>query len=190
MKKHTLLTLLATSFAVMLAFGNNAQALTFGDQFDLGQVLFGIPSGDQDRTDYVNHLVGMTQGTSDTALGQTFNRSNNSCGACTPVAVADITNGTGTQIDLGAGGSLYLFAKYDGPNAGSEVWYIGGLTGVITIPAKGLQADIDAGHSYGLSGWSIWGGTPTSTPDSGATAALLGLGLAGLAGLRARFGRH
>jgi protein with PEP-CTERM/exosortase system signal len=190
MRKYTLLALLAASCAVMLAFGSNAQALTFGDGNDLGQVLFGIPSGDQDRTDYVNHLVGMTAPSSDTFQGQDFNRTSNSCGTCAPVAVVDITNGTGTNIDLGAGGSLYLFAKYDGKNAGSEVWNIQGLTGIITIPAQGLQADIDAGHPYGLSGWSIWGGTPTTTPDAGATAALLGLGLAGLAGLRARFGRH
>ena len=185
MRKHTLLTLLATACAAMLAFGNNAKALTFGDGNDLGQVISGIPSGDQDRTDYVNHLVGMALGSSDTFAGQDFHRTNNSCGACTPVNVSDITNGTGTSIDLGAGGSLYLFAKYDGPNAGAEVWYIGGLTGVITIPAKGLE-----GQKYGLSGWSIWGGTPTTTPDSGTTAALLGLGLTGLGALRARFGRH
>ena len=184
MKKHTLLTLLATACAAMLAFGHNAKALTFGDDRDLGQVLFGIPSGDQDRTDYVNHLIGMTLGTSDTFAGQSFNRSFASCGACTPVDVSTISNGKTTSIDLGAGGSLYLFAKYDGPNAGSEVWYIGGLTGIITIPAKGLD-----GQKYGLSGWSIWGGTPT-TPDSGATAALLGVGLTGLGALRARFGRH
>jgi hypothetical protein len=190
MKKHKMLALLATACAVMLAFGNNAQALTFGDGNDLGQVLFGIPSGDQDRTDYVNHLVGMPAPSSDSFQGQTFNRTSNPCGACTPVLVTDIHNGSSTSIDLGAGGSLYLFAKYDGKNAGSEVWYIGGLSGVITIPSEGLQADIDAGHAYGLSGWSIWGGTPTHVPDSGATAALLGLGLAGLAGLRAKFGRH
>ena len=190
MRKH-ILALLATSCAVMLAFGYNAQALTFGDGNDLGQVLFGIPSGDQARTDYVNHLISLAPGTiGDSFQGQTFNRTSNSCGTCTPVLVTDIHNGTGTSIDLGAGGSLYLFAKYDGKNAGSEVWNIQGQTGIITIPAQGLQADIDAGHAYGLSGWSIWGGTPTSTPDGGATAALLGLGLAGLAGLRARFGRH
>jgi VPDSG-CTERM motif len=183
MRKH-ILTLLATSCAVMLAFGNNAQALTFGDGNDLGQVLFGIPSGDQDRTNYVNHLVDMTLGDSDSFSGQDFNRTFNSCGTCPHVDVANITNGTGTGINLGSGGSLYLFAKYDGPNAGSEVWNIQGLTGSITIPQKGL-----AGQKYGLSGWSIWGGTP-STPDGGTTAALLGLGLAGLAGLRARFGRH
>ena len=31
---------------------------------------------------------------------------------------------------------------------------------------------------------------PVTIPDGGATAALLGLGLAGLGGLRARFGRN
>ena len=186
--RKRILTLLATSCAVMLAFGYNAQALTFGDGNDLGQVLFGIPSGDQDRTDYVNHLVGMTPGTSDSALGQDFIRSLNSCGSCTPVNVTDITNGTpgDVNVDLGSGGYLYLFGKYDGPNAGSEVWYVAGLTGVIDIPAKGTP---DKNNKYGLSGWSLWKGGETNTPDSGTTAALLGLGLTGLAALRARFGR-
>ena len=171
----------------MLAFGNNAKALTFGDGNDLGQVLFGIPSGDQDRTDYVNHLVGMGQGTQDTFQGQDFNRLNASCGTCATVNVADITNGGTNQIDLGSGGSLYLFAKYDGPNAGSEVWNIQGLSGIITIPQNGTP---DKDNKYGLSGWSIWSGGGTNTPDGGTTAALLGLGLTGLAGLRAKFGRH
>jgi hypothetical protein len=174
---------LAASCAVMLAFGSNAQALTFGDGNDLGQVLFGIPSGDQDRTDYVNHLISLAPGTiGDSFQGQTFNRTSISCGTCPTVDVADITNGTGTQIDLDGGGSLYLFAKYDGPNAGSEVWNIQGLTGTITIPPTGL-----AGQKYGLSGWSIWGGTPVSTPDSGTTAGLLGLAMIGLTALRAKF---
>jgi len=172
--------------ALVLAFGVSAKALTFGDGNDLGTVHFGIPSGDQFRTDYVNHLVGMTPGTTDSALGQDFTRTSNSCGSCAPVNVLDISNGTGTNVDLGSGGYLYLFAKYDGPNAGSEVWYIAGLNGVITIPSDGLPSDP---KQYGLSGWSIWKGGGTSTPDSGTTAALLGLGLTGLAGLRARFGR-
>src|SRR6478672_13892817 len=103
MRKYTLLALLAASCAVMLAFGSNAQALTFGDGNDLGQVLFGIPSGDQDRTDYVNHLISLAPGTiGDSFQGQTFNRTSNSCGTCPTVAVADITNGTSTSIDLGA----------------------------------------------------------------------------------------
>jgi VPDSG-CTERM motif len=185
--KRTLLY--STLCAVALALGSIAHAstLNFGDSRDLGEVLFGIPSGDQDRTDYVNHLVGMTPGTSDSFDGQNFTRSLNSCGACTPISVTGITNGTGTAVDLGSGGFLYLFAKYDGPNAGSEVWNIAGLSGVITIPAKGLP---DSNNKYGLSGWSIWAGGGQHAPDAGATAALLGLGLAGLAGLRAKFGCH
>jgi len=60
------------------------------------------------------------------------------------------------------------------------------MTGVIDVPASGTP---DKGNKYGLSGWSLWKGGETTTPDGGTTAALLGLGLTGLAGLRARFGR-
>src|SRR5260370_30112336 len=114
------------------------QALNFNDIHSLGQVLFGIPSGDQDRTNYVNFLIGMTPGTSASAQGQTFNRSLVSCGTC-PAAVNSPTtlfNGTNTTISLGVGGFDYLFAKYDGPNAGAEVWNVQGLTGDWTIPAN------------------------------------------------------
>lgn len=73
-----------------------------------------------------------------------------------------------------------------GPNAGSEIWYVGDLSGPITIPAQGL-----GGQKYGLSGWTLFGpGAGNHVPDDGATAALLGLGLVGMAGLWARFGRN
>jgi VPDSG-CTERM motif len=189
MKKHKIL--FGAVCAVILAFSQNAKAVTFGDAHDLGQVLFGIPSGDVDRTNYVNHLIAMVPGTSDSFSGQDFNRSNVAASdfglVSFPTAVFD-HNGTGTTIDLGTPGSFsYLFAKYDGPNAGSEVWYVGDLAGIISIPGQGL-----AGQKYGLSGWTLFGpsGGGTTTPDGGATAALLGLGLAGLAGLRAKFGRN
>jgi hypothetical protein len=42
----------------------------------------------------------------------------------------------------------------------------------------------------GLTGFAGEGPGTNHTPDSGATASLLGLGMVGLAGLRARFGRH
>jgi hypothetical protein len=71
--------------------------------------------------------------------------------------------GTGTTVNLGAQGtSLYLFAKYDGPSKGSEVWYVGDLSGVITIPA--------AWGRYGLSGWAlfigVWSLFRTAVPQS------------------------
>ena len=159
----------------------NTTNLTIGDSRELGFVSFGIPSGDADRTTYVNHLIGMALGTSDSADGQDYTRSNNFFGAL-PAAVFD-HNGTSTSIDLGSGGFLYLFAKYDGPNYGSEVWYVGGLTGVITIPAT-------AG-GYGLSGWTLFNpGGGNGVPEGGSTIAFLGLALAGAELLRRSLGRR
>ena len=183
MKKHQKLfgTVCAVLLALCVALPSAARALTIGDSHELGFVEFGIPSGDADRTSYVNHLIGMSLGSTDTALGQTFTRSNNVFGAL-PTAVFAL-NGTSTTIDLGTNLYSYLFAKYDGPNYGSEVWYVGNLGGIITIPATGGK--------YGLSGWTLFGpGGGNHTPDSGTTAALLGLALTGLAGLRAKFGRN
>lgn len=176
--RTTKLAMLCTAVcAAMLAFSHNANALTIGDAHELGFVNFGIPSGDQDRTNYVNHLIGMGLGTSDQAFGQTFFRSNNSFGSL-PTAVFH-HNGTGTSINLGAAGTYtYLFAKYDGPNYGSEVWYVGDLSGTITIPAT-------AG-GYGLSGWTLFTGDGQGVPDGGTTLMLLGMAFGSL-GMARRF---
>jgi VPDSG-CTERM motif len=187
MKKSTIL-LSAVCALLALACSAKASTLNFNDSRDLGQIYFGTPSGDQDRTDYTNHLIGMALNSNDTALGQGYHRSGNPCGTCAPVAVGDIVNGPpgNATVPLGSGGFLYLFAKYDGKNGAVEVWNIQGMTGTITIPQNGTAAQ---DNKYGLSGWSIWAGGTTNTPDGGTTAALLGLGLSGLAALRARFGR-
>jgi hypothetical protein len=89
-----------------------------------------------------------------------------------PTAVFAL-NGTGTTIDLGSGLYSYLFAKYDGPNYGSEVWYVGNLSGIITIPATGGR--------YGLSGWTLFGPGGGQVPDGGTTVMLLGAALGALA---------
>ena len=185
-RSNKLALLSAAVCAVMLAFTHNASALrtpmpatinlTIGDTHELGFVEFGIPSGDQDRTNYVNHLIGMALGTQDDALGQHFTRSNNDFGPL-PTAVFAL-NGTGTTINLGTGLYTYLFAKYDGPNYGSEVWYVGNLSGIITIP-------LTAG-GYGLSGWTLFGPGGQGVPDGGATAMLLGAALGAL-GMARRF---
>jgi hypothetical protein len=135
----------AAIVALCVALPTGARALTIGDSHELGFVEFGIPSGDADRTNYVNHLIGMSPGSTDMALGQTFTRSNNVFGSL-PTAVFAL-NGTSTSIDLGTNLYSYLFAKYDGPNYGSEVWFVGDLSGIITIPATGGK--------YGLSGWIV-----------------------------------
>jgi hypothetical protein len=164
--------LLTAVAAALLAFTPSARALTIGDGHELGFVNFGIPSGDSDRLTYVNHLVGMALGTSDKADGQTYSRSNNSFSPLPQAVLGGLVDGTSTTINLGSGLYTYLFAKYDGPNYGSEVWYVGDLSGNITIPAT-------AG-GYGLSGWTLFGpGTP-GVPDGGTTAMLLGAALSAL----------
>ena len=74
--------LCAAFCAALFAFNQNAHALTLsiGDQHELGFVNFGIPSGDADRTAYVNHLIGMGLGTADTFMNNSFTRSNNNFG--------------------------------------------------------------------------------------------------------------
>jgi hypothetical protein len=166
------LAMLSAAFcAAMLAFSHNASALTIGDAHELGFVSYGIPSGDADRLIYVNHLVGMALGTKNKADGQSYTRSNNAFSPL-PLAVLPAVDGTGTTINLGTGLYTYLFAKYDGPNYGSEVWYVADLSGTITIPAT-------AG-GYGLSGWSLFGPGGGAVPDGGTTVMLLGAALGAL----------
>jgi hypothetical protein len=173
------LAVLAAAFCTAtFAFNHNASAiphalpptliLTIGDSHELGFVNFGIPSGDADRTAYVNHLIGMAVDTQGDALGQHFTRSNNAFSPL-PQAVFALNGPKQTSINLGTGLYTYLFAKYDGPNYGSEVWYVGDLSGIISIPAT-------AGR-YGLSGWTLFGPGVPGVPDGGTTAMLLGAAL-------------
>jgi hypothetical protein len=86
-------------------------------------------------------------------------------------------NGTGTTINLGAGGVYtYLFAKYNG--FGSDVWYIGDLSGIITIPRFG--------GGCGLTEWTLFGPGVPGVPDGGITAMLLGVAF-GVLGLAKRY---
>src|SRR5205809_7789711 len=111
----------------------------------------------------------MAIGTSDKPNGQTYFHSNNDFGPLPQPAVLAL-NGTSTTIDLGTDLYSYLFAKYDGPNYGSEVWFVGNLSGIITIPATG--------GGYGLSGWRLFGpGGGGQGPDGGTTVTLLGAAL-------------
>ena len=157
--------------AVMLALSHNASALAIGDSQELGFVDPGLPTGDANRTLFVNTMIGLALGDSThVIIGPHDNlviRSNNNF-ASLPTAVFALTGHT-TTIDLGTGLYSYLFAKYDGPNFGAEVWYVGNLSGIITIPATA------GGH--GLSLWKLFG-PGVGVPDGGATVMLLGAALA------------
>jgi hypothetical protein len=199
MKMNRILTgkfvmLLGIACAVMLAWANDAKAyrtplppsinLAIGDQRELGEVIPPTPEGDSDITQYVNFMIGLSLGGSGhVVIGPHDNlvtRSMNDFGSLPSPATLAL-RGTGTSLNLGAVGTYdYLFAHYGGPGGGfAEVWYVGNLSGMITIPATG--------NGHGLSGWALFTAPSGGVPDSGTTAMLLGMAL-GVLGLARHFG--
>jgi hypothetical protein len=174
-------SMICTAFcAAMLAFSHDAHALalTFSDSHAIGSVSNGWPSGDSDKLNYVNHLIEMALGTNEQANGQKYSRSDNAFGPPGQAVLAGHINGTGTTVNLGSGGLFsYLFATYNTPNNGSQVWYVGDLSGIITIPARF--------NGYALSGWTLFAAAE-NIPDGGATVMLLGAALLTLGVVRRR----
>src|SRR5215510_808415 len=180
------LALLCTAVcATMFSFSNSAKALTVGDNHELGFIIAGNV-GLAERMLFVNHLIGMAAPSSDTFNGNSFTRSSNfaspfvlPAATTSPGTVTTVNPPATVSINIGSLRTFtYLYAKYDGPNAGSEVWYIGDLSGTITIPGFLGQ--------YGLSGYTLFGTGPTGVPDGGTTAMLLGAALGAL-GMARRF---
>jgi VPDSG-CTERM motif len=175
--------------AVTLVSGNNAKAhrlplplidLAVGDQRELGQVHPALSQGDAAITQYVNFMIGLSLGGPGHVIVGPYDnlvtRSMNNFGAL-PSAAALALRSKGTNIDLGPQGTYdYLFAHYGGPRGGfAEVWYVGDLSGLITIPGNAFR--------HGLSGWALFT-SPTGVPDGGATAMLLGAALGALGMVR------
>jgi hypothetical protein len=185
MKNPIKLAILCTAVcAAMLAFTHNANAtaLTIEDGYTIGEVFFGIPSGDVDRQTYVNDVVyaynlGLP---AYAAHGQTYTMFNlGTYGTSLPNAIWALNSvgGSNSFSWATAGTYNYLFAKYDGPNQGSVVWYVGNLTS-FTIPTQW--------NGYGLSGWTLFGPGGAGAPDGGTTVMLLGAALGAL-GMARRF---
>ena len=181
------LVLVCTAFcaAAMLAFTNNANADAtlgfFPDTHVVGTISPGAPADPDDVASYINNMIALPLGGSDTFAGQNITRTTNVFGSLPviPIPSGGVT-GTGTTIDLNTLGTFtYLFAKYDGQNDNSQVWNISGLTGIITIPADGPLG-------YGLSGWILFNQTAPPVPDGGTTVMLLGAALGAL-GMARRF---
>jgi hypothetical protein len=175
--RHKFLLLCIVLCGAMLASSHDARALSIGDSHELGFLWPGIQkkTDNQHKIIYVNHLIGMALGTIDVANGEVYSRSSH--GFKSLPAAGGARNGGGRTINLRTGGLYtYLFATYNG--YGTEVWYVGKLNGIITIPVRA------AGHY--LAGWTLFGARSIGVPDGGLTLTLLGAAL-GVLALTGRF---
>ena len=185
MRKLAYMAAIALAFGVLAGLPSAAQALTFNDAYDLGWVNPGEPANIPAERGYVNNLISLAAGSGAATIdGHDYFRTNASCGTC-PAATGGIKdNSGGNTVDLGTGGFTYLIAKYDGPNGGSEVWNVQGLTGIYTIPLIGF-ATKQHPEGYGLSHWTLFG-PGGQVPDGGTTVMLLGAAL-GARGMARRY---
>jgi hypothetical protein len=113
------------------------------------------------------------------SLGQTFTTSSTDYNGT--VSLTGLLSGTSFAVPSGY---QFLFAKYDGPNAGSVVFALNGAS--ITLP-QFPDPLWSTNNQYALSGWTAFNPTtppppppppPPTVPDGGSTLILLGLGLA------------
>jgi hypothetical protein len=174
LSRYKFLLLCVAFFGAMLATSHDASAfaLEIGDSYEVGALWPGVQkkSSNQDKASYVNHLLGMALGAVDVVRGQVYFRSTHAF-EFLPVAV-QAHNGGGRTLNLRTPGLYtYLFATYSG--YGTEVWYIGNLSGIITIPF------LASGHH--LTGWTLFGAASIGVPDGGITVMLLGVALGVLA---------
>jgi hypothetical protein len=187
MRKLTYIAAIALAVGALAGLPSvaRAQAFTFDDAYDLGYVTPPEPADPDSEENYVNTLISFAPGSGQHTVGSyTYFRKNVSCGTC-PAAVFNFKDESGNNVvDLGTGGFTYLLAKYDGPNGGSEIFNVQGLTGIWTIPLNGFGKN---NEQYGLSHWTLFGPggpPPPGVPDGGTTVMLLGAALGALGMVR------
>ena len=191
--------LVAIASACVMVLGltaTNASALAVGDQYFIGHVNDGIPSSEAEEAQYINSLLVLSAGaaaapcTVPSAVTETCDRIGstlNVSGFADATATGSFKQDTGTPNSIDVTGFTYLLAKYDATKAGSWVWYVGGLTGVQTVPqALGSCGTAKAPSGCGLSHITLFNPSTVTTPDGGLTVGLLGLSMLGLGYLRRR----
>lgn len=190
-KKYLIPKLVLGSVAVcalMLAFTPNAKAVTnldFGSA--VGTVTPGAPADEAAEASYINFMIALGLGGSGDFAGQHITRSMNvfanlpTANATGAIRNNSPVNDNGlVHIDLGAVGTYsYLYAKYDGQNDLTQVWYVGDLGGEITIPFLGPE-----GHA--MSHYTLFVAGGNGVPDGGTTLMLLGMAFGSL-GMARRF---
>jgi hypothetical protein len=175
--------------AAMLAFSPNVNAVTnLNFNQAVGTVTPGAPADEAAEASYINFMIALGLGGSGDFAGQHITRSMNVfANLPTANATGAVRNNSPVQdanglvhIDLGATGTYsYLYAKYDGQNDLTQVWYVGDLGGEITIPFLG-----PSGHA--MSHYTLFAAGGNGVPDGGTTLMLLGMAFGSL-GMARRF---
>ena len=167
LKNIVLVAVAAASLSMVCS--TNATTLSIGDSRELGLIDKNQPADPASSTSYLNILLGQGLGTGPITIGSNdYTRTlNDPLAGNYPTAVFALDLGAVTTINLGTG-YTYLLAKYDGQNWGSEVWYVGGLTGNITIPLYGNGNQFAVSHVY------LFNPNGNTVPEGGMSLLLLG----------------
>jgi hypothetical protein len=161
-----------------MAFASQASALTIGDSNYIGHIDDGIPSSPAAEVTYINSLLDLAAGAAAApctqAASETCDRVGSSLNVSgfTDATATGATSQQGSNTSIDVSGFTYLLAKYDAsnPGAGAYVWYVGGLSGIQTVPATAGQ--------YGLSHIDLFNPSGVTVPEPG-TLLLLGSALVG-----------
>lgn len=166
----------AALVGLLLLALSTARALDFnwdGSTGMVGTIRSGEPADPAFEADYANWLLGLASNVETT---HDFGGAEGSHTFKTSAVDFDGTVSDGQQFDGTSGsGWDWVLAKYDGPNGGDVLWYVGGAAFTLPGTSLGLWTN-DAGQGYGISHWTGFGGS-TNVPDGGMTAVLLALGL-------------
>lgn len=169
-------TILALGLMVM-----SANAVLIGDLRDLGLIDPNHPADPADSATYINILLDQGLNTTTTIGPNIYTRtSHDPLNGVYPDATLTGFDEQGIlgTVDLGQGGFTYLLGKYDGPNYGSVVWYVGGLTGVISLPTSADGFGLSHTYLYNPGGGVINPTDGGGVPDNGSTLTLLGMAMA------------
>ena len=170
----------------VLVSATGVYAIAITDPNVVGTVVSGEPASEGIETIKANYLLSLALGVVDIShtvpgppgppAGTTDLYSTNPTYDFSGTVSGALKNDTGdTAVPAGW---EYVWAKYDGPQGGAVLYYLGGAA--VSLPSTSAPLwPNTAGQGVGLSHYTLFNPT-TSVPDGGATVALMGLALGGL----------
>jgi hypothetical protein len=185
--------------AMMMAqsvYGN----LTINDSGVVGTMADGEPASVADEVLYANKLISMAANSTDTVnFGGSIGSKNFTTGqengvlAHDPVSavgafqtISGNNDGNGPYVVNVPAGYEYVLAKYDGPNAGDVLWYLGGKAATLPTFSYSLWSNGHSTDSYGISHFTVFNAVPEPTTMIAGALLLLPFGASTLRVLRNR----